>query len=281
MAFGDLHGRIPKRVPLGREHASAGQCPSSWCGGSTGGCIWVRWVARRNQKRVCGRYHSYRLRRGDGEVRRSVRRASRRAQRRPTGSPGAAPLRTGSAPSRRSAVTGPPNRRGLSPVSGVVQDGSDAAITPATTPGKTHGPVVIVAPDAAFLTATHGVRLSAAAGSIRPRREQHRPGCPGGATTQCDRALGEDHCEYSYSSPTAEDALPARPAPAMIMQEAPVASAARPSVPKPAPPAGRERWFPPRRSGHVREQEGRDHIRQRMPEAEPRRPRVAHRSVLA
>jgi hypothetical protein len=67
--------------------------------------------------------------------------------------------------------------------------------------------------------ATYGVRLSAAAGSIRPGREQHRPGCPGGVTTQCDRALGEDHCEYSYSSPTAYDVLPALPAPAMIMRE--------------------------------------------------------------
>lgn len=42
------------------------------------------------------------------------------------------PLRTGSAPSRRSAVTSLPNRRGLSPVNGAIQEGSDAVITPAT-----------------------------------------------------------------------------------------------------------------------------------------------------
>ena len=42
------------------------------------------------------------------------------------------PLRTGSAPSRRSAVTSLPNCRGLSPVNGAIQDGSDAVITPAT-----------------------------------------------------------------------------------------------------------------------------------------------------
>lgn len=43
------------------------------------------------------------------------------------------PLPTASAPSRRSTVTGLPNRRGLSPVNGAIQDGSDAVITPATT----------------------------------------------------------------------------------------------------------------------------------------------------
>ncbi len=57
----------------------------------------------------------------------------------------------------------------------------------------------------------------------------------------------------------------------MIMQEVSVASAARPSVPKPGPPASRERWFQPRRSGHAWEQEGLDYIRQRMPRAEPYR----------
>ena len=41
------------------------------------------------------------------------------------------PLRTASAPSRRSAVTSLPNRRGL-PENGAIQDGSDAVITPAT-----------------------------------------------------------------------------------------------------------------------------------------------------
>ena len=42
------------------------------------------------------------------------------------------PLRTASAPSRRSAVTSLPKQRGLSPVNGAIQDGSDAVITPAT-----------------------------------------------------------------------------------------------------------------------------------------------------
>jgi hypothetical protein len=42
------------------------------------------------------------------------------------------PLRTASAPSRRSTVTSLPKRRGLSPVNGAIQDGSDAVITPAT-----------------------------------------------------------------------------------------------------------------------------------------------------
>ena len=43
------------------------------------------------------------------------------------------PLRTGSAPSRRNAVINLPNCRGLSPVNGAIQDGSDAVITSATT----------------------------------------------------------------------------------------------------------------------------------------------------
>ncbi|MFE0803713.1 BREX system serine/threonine kinase PglW [Streptomyces sp. NPDC058812] len=47
--------------------------------------------------------------------------------------------------------------------------------------------------------------------------------------------------------------------------------AARPSAPKPGPPPVRERWFQPRRSGHAWEQEGLDHVRQRMPKAEPYR----------
>lgn len=42
------------------------------------------------------------------------------------------PLRTASAPSRRRTVTGFPKARGLSPVNGAIQDGSDAVITPAT-----------------------------------------------------------------------------------------------------------------------------------------------------
>lgn len=37
-----------------------------------------------------------------------------------------------SAPSRRSAVTNLPKARGLSPVNGAIQDGSDAVITPDT-----------------------------------------------------------------------------------------------------------------------------------------------------
>ncbi|AOW87765.1 serine/threonine protein kinase [Streptomyces olivaceus] len=47
--------------------------------------------------------------------------------------------------------------------------------------------------------------------------------------------------------------------------------AARPSVPKPGPPPARERWFQSRRSGHAWEQDGLDHVRQRMPKAEPYR----------
>lgn len=43
------------------------------------------------------------------------------------------PLRTGSAPSRRSSVTNLPKTRGLSPVKAVIQDDSDAVITPDTT----------------------------------------------------------------------------------------------------------------------------------------------------
>ncbi len=42
------------------------------------------------------------------------------------------PLRTGSAPSRRSAVISLPNCRGLSPVNRAIQDGSGAVITPDT-----------------------------------------------------------------------------------------------------------------------------------------------------
>jgi len=49
-----------------------------------------------------------------------------------SGRPQGRPLRTGSAPSRRSAVMSLPNCRGLSPVNGAIQDGSDAVITPAT-----------------------------------------------------------------------------------------------------------------------------------------------------
>jgi hypothetical protein len=41
------------------------------------------------------------------------------------------PLRTGSAPSRRSAVISLPNCRGLSPVNGAIHEGSDVVITPA------------------------------------------------------------------------------------------------------------------------------------------------------
>lgn len=42
------------------------------------------------------------------------------------------PLRTGSAPSRRRAGTNLLSCRGLSPVNGAIQDGSDAVIKPAT-----------------------------------------------------------------------------------------------------------------------------------------------------
>ncbi|MEV7772730.1 BREX system serine/threonine kinase PglW [Kitasatospora sp. NPDC086791] len=48
-------------------------------------------------------------------------------------------------------------------------------------------------------------------------------------------------------------------------------SAARPSAPKPGPPPRRERWFQSRRSGFQWEQEGLDHVRQLMPQAEPYR----------
>ncbi|MFI5650525.1 BREX system serine/threonine kinase PglW [Streptomyces anulatus] len=47
--------------------------------------------------------------------------------------------------------------------------------------------------------------------------------------------------------------------------------AARPSAPKPSPPPRRARWFQPRRSGFAWEQEGLEHVRQLMPEAEPYR----------
>ncbi len=47
------------------------------------------------------------------------------------------PLRTASAPSRRSTVTSFPNCLGLSPLNGAIQDGSDAVITPAT-PRSSH-----------------------------------------------------------------------------------------------------------------------------------------------
>lgn len=42
------------------------------------------------------------------------------------------PRRTASAPSRRNAATNLPKQRGLSPVNGAIQDGSDAVITTAT-----------------------------------------------------------------------------------------------------------------------------------------------------
>ncbi len=42
------------------------------------------------------------------------------------------PLRTASAPWRRKTVTSFRKARGLSPVNGAIQDGSDAVITPAT-----------------------------------------------------------------------------------------------------------------------------------------------------
>ncbi len=48
-------------------------------------------------------------------------------------------------------------------------------------------------------------------------------------------------------------------------------SAPRPSAPKPGPPARRERWFQPRKSGYTWEQEGLDHVRRLMPAAEPYR----------
>ncbi|MDG9685967.1 BREX system serine/threonine kinase PglW [Streptomyces sp. DH18] len=47
--------------------------------------------------------------------------------------------------------------------------------------------------------------------------------------------------------------------------------AARTPAPKPGPPARREHWFQPRRSGFQWEQDGLDHIRQLMPQAEPYR----------
>ncbi|WP_406478460.1 BREX system serine/threonine kinase PglW [Streptomyces sp. NBC_01615] len=48
-------------------------------------------------------------------------------------------------------------------------------------------------------------------------------------------------------------------------------STARPPAPKPGPPARRERWFQPRRSGFRWEQAGLEHVRQLMPMAEPYR----------
>jgi hypothetical protein len=48
------------------------------------------------------------------------------------GRPQGRPLRAGSAPSRRSAVTSLRKLRRLSPVNGPIQDGCDALITPAT-----------------------------------------------------------------------------------------------------------------------------------------------------
>ncbi|UNZ18011.1 BREX system serine/threonine kinase PglW [Streptomyces sp. 891-h] len=48
-------------------------------------------------------------------------------------------------------------------------------------------------------------------------------------------------------------------------------SAARPSAPKPGPPPRRTRWFQPRRSGYKWEQEGLDHVRRLLPDAEPYR----------
>ncbi|MEU2827312.1 BREX system serine/threonine kinase PglW [Streptomyces lavendulae] len=50
-----------------------------------------------------------------------------------------------------------------------------------------------------------------------------------------------------------------------------MASAARPTAPKPGPPPRRTRWFQPKRSGFGWEQEGLDHVRQLMPDAEPYR----------
>ncbi|MEY2226760.1 MULTISPECIES: BREX system serine/threonine kinase PglW [Streptomyces] len=50
-----------------------------------------------------------------------------------------------------------------------------------------------------------------------------------------------------------------------------MASAARPTTPKPGPPPRRTRWFQPKRSGFGWEQEGLDHVRQLMPDAEPYR----------
>ena len=47
--------------------------------------------------------------------------------------------------------------------------------------------------------------------------------------------------------------------------------AERPSAPKPGPPPSREHWYQPRRSGFRWEQEGLDHVRQLMPQAEPYR----------
>lgn len=49
-----------------------------------------------------------------------------------SGRPHGRPLRTASAPSRRSMVTGFPKQRGLRPVNGAVQEDFDAVITPVT-----------------------------------------------------------------------------------------------------------------------------------------------------
>ncbi len=49
-----------------------------------------------------------------------------------SGRPHGRPSRTTSAPSRHSTVTNFPKARGLSPENGVIQDDSDAVITPAT-----------------------------------------------------------------------------------------------------------------------------------------------------
>lgn len=54
-----------------------------------------------------------------------------------SGRPQGRPLRTGSVPSRRNAVTSLVNCRGLSPANGAIQEGSDAVITPART-GSSH-----------------------------------------------------------------------------------------------------------------------------------------------
>ena len=48
------------------------------------------------------------------------------------GRPQGRPRLGASAPSRRSTVTSLPKTRGLSPVNGSIQEGSDAVITPAT-----------------------------------------------------------------------------------------------------------------------------------------------------
>ncbi|MET8056755.1 BREX system serine/threonine kinase PglW [Streptomyces microflavus] len=48
-------------------------------------------------------------------------------------------------------------------------------------------------------------------------------------------------------------------------------SSPRPSAPRPGPPPRRERWFQPRKSSYEWEQDGLDHVRQLLPDAEPYR----------